>query len=209
MSLPTEKRELDQELSELKGFIAELKQDRTAQKEKEKREAWTKYTSLSIVFIAVLAAIAAQWSGKYSSRVLVKLNDATYNQALASDQWSFYQAKSIKKNLYETMRDSGLKGADTSSQSAEAFQARINKYEAEEAKIMNLATNYETLRDAARKDATVASRHGAGMGTSIAIFQISVALASICLVTKKRSLWYLSLGFAIVATLKMLQVWLA
>ena len=42
MSLPTEKRELDQELSELKGFIAELKQDRTAQKEKEKREAWTK-----------------------------------------------------------------------------------------------------------------------------------------------------------------------
>ena len=44
--------ELDRELAELKGFIAELKADRAAQKEKEKREAWTKYTSISLVLIA-------------------------------------------------------------------------------------------------------------------------------------------------------------
>ncbi|HWH71395.1 MAG TPA: hypothetical protein VNT26_18615, partial [Candidatus Sulfotelmatobacter sp.] len=73
-------KELDQELSELKGFIADLKTDRAAQKEKEQRESWTKYTSMSLVFIAVLAAIATQWAGKYSSRVLVELNNATFNQ---------------------------------------------------------------------------------------------------------------------------------
>jgi len=77
---------LQSELNELKNFIADLKGDRATQKEKEKREAWTKYTSLSIVFIAVLAAVATQWSGKYSSRVLVALNDATFDQAKASDQ---------------------------------------------------------------------------------------------------------------------------
>src|SRR6266496_169071 len=60
---------LQNELNEMKNFIADLKADRAAQKEKEKREAWTKYTSLSIVFIAVLAAVATQWAGKYSSRV--------------------------------------------------------------------------------------------------------------------------------------------
>jgi hypothetical protein len=68
-------KELDQELAELKGFIADLKADRAAQKEKEKREAWTKYTSMSLVFIAVLAAIATQWAGRYSTRVLTGLND--------------------------------------------------------------------------------------------------------------------------------------
>jgi hypothetical protein len=44
-------------LKELHGFVADLKADRAAQKEKEPREAWTKYTSLSIVVIAVLAAV--------------------------------------------------------------------------------------------------------------------------------------------------------
>ena len=40
-------------------------------------------------------------AAKYSSRVLTQLNDATYNQSLAADQWAFYQAKSIKLNSYE------------------------------------------------------------------------------------------------------------
>ena len=56
--------ELQTEIAELKSFIADLKADRAATKEKEKREAWTKYVSLSIVIIAVIAAIAAQWGGK-------------------------------------------------------------------------------------------------------------------------------------------------
>ena len=72
---------LDKEIAELKTFISDLKQDRAAQKEKEQRESWTKYTAVSLVFIAVLAAIATQWSGKYSGKVLVELNDSTFKQA--------------------------------------------------------------------------------------------------------------------------------
>src|SRR5881392_1527266 len=124
---------LQNELNELKNFIADLKADRAAQKEKERREAWTKYTSLSIVFIAVLAAVATQWSGKHSSRVLVALNDATFDQAKASDQWSYYQAKSIKQNLYEVARDQLPKASGATDSAAakqpESFNAKIAKYE--------------------------------------------------------------------------------
>src|ERR1700722_10799388 len=102
---------LEQEINELKAFIADLKADRAAQKDKEKREAWTKYTSMSIVFIAVLAAIATQWAGKYSGRTLVELNKATFSQAKASDKWGEFQANSIKKNLYETVHDFTPKSA--------------------------------------------------------------------------------------------------
>jgi len=120
---------LQNELNELKNFIADLKADRAAQKEKEKREAWTKYTSLSIVFIAVLAAVATQWSGKYSSRVLVALNDATFHQAKASDQWSYYQAKSIKQNLYEVAPDQLPKASETpdsaTGKQLETFNAKV------------------------------------------------------------------------------------
>src|SRR5947199_2743804 len=90
---------LQNELNELKNFIADLKADRAAQKEKEKREAWTKYTSLSLVFLAVLAAVATQWGGKFSSRTLVKLNDSTFSQAERPTKGSNYQPKRTSKTL--------------------------------------------------------------------------------------------------------------
>lgn len=202
--------QLDSELAELKGFIADLKADRAAQKEKEKRESWTKYTSVSLVFIAVLAAIATQWAGKYSGRVLVELNNSTFDQAQASDEWSYYQAKSIKQNLYEGLREVAPKpanGAASGAQSLEAFNAKVAKYEAEKKEIKEKAEAMERQRDQAREAATIASRHGTGMGNAIAIYQIAIALGSVCLVTKKRPLWYLSLLLAAVATAQMVHVW--
>src|SRR5215467_8792232 len=100
-------KELDQELAELKNFIADLKADRALQKEKERREGWTKYTAISLVFIAVLAAVA--------------------------NQWGYYQAKSIKQNLYEALGEfSGKNGeAVGSGQNPSAFNAKVAKYKAD------------------------------------------------------------------------------
>jgi len=200
---------LDRELAELKGFVAELKADRAAQKEKDRKEAWTKYTSMSLVFIAVLASVATQWSGKFGGTVLVSLNDSTYRQALASDQWSYYQAKSIKQNLYEGLRDSSprLAGPDAAKELA-AINAKIEKYKTEQKDIKEKAEGYEKEREAARVKADRANRRGGFMGSAVSIFQIAIALGSICLVTKKKPLWYLSMSLAAVAAFKMAQAWL-
>jgi hypothetical protein len=203
---------LDKEISELKGFIADLKSDREAQKEKEKREAWTKYTSMSLVFIAVVAAIATQWAGKYSSRALVSLNDSTFQQALATDEWSYYQAKSIKQNMYEGLRELGPRGsAATGTETpvaTEAFNAKIAKYESEKKDVKDKAEALEKQRDAARAAATRSSEKGGGMGMAVAIFQIAIAIGSICLVTKRKPLWYLSMALSALAVAKMVQVWM-
>jgi Domain of unknown function (DUF4337) len=201
---------LDKELAELKEFIADLKTDRAAQKEKEKRESWTKYTSMSLVFIAVLAAIATQWAGKFSGRVLVALNDATYNQALASDQWGYYQASSIKQNLYETIHDlpsndAAATGADAAKRE-EAFKAKVQKYTANKDDASKQAKDREDKRDQARALATTSSTLGGQMGKAVSIFQISIAIGSICLVTKKKWLWYVALLLAAAATAQMLWV---
>ncbi len=196
------------EINELKQFIAELKADRTAQKEKEQRESWTKYTSLSLVFIAVFAAIATQWSGKYSSRVLVSLNDSTFHQAKASDQWSYYQAKSIKQNLYELTREQLAKPGETNAgKLLDTLNSKISKYEVEKKQIQNEAEKLEKQRDEARAAAKISSDHGGGMGLAVSIFQISIAMGSICLVTKKKPLWFLSLILAGAATAEMIRVW--
>jgi hypothetical protein len=203
-------KELDKELAELKGFISDLKADRATQKEKEQRESWTKYTSLSLVFIAVLAAVATQSAGKYSGRTVVELNNATFYQAQASDKWTDYDTKSIKQNLYEALGEFIPKdlAANVSTKGLEAFNARIAKYETEKKKLLDEAQSFEKQRTDARDVAKVASQHGAGMATSISVFQIAIALSSVCLVTKKKPLWYLSMLLAVLAAAKMIQVWL-
>jgi hypothetical protein len=204
---------LDKEIAELKEFIADIKADRAAQKEKEKREAWTKYTSISIVFIAVLAAVATQMAGKYSGRTLVELNKATFAQAKASDKWGEFQANSIKRNLYETVRQFTPKdttGSETDLAKREkAFTDKIAKYEQNQQQKQKEATDLETQRDASLTKADNLSAHGGSMGTAVSVFQISIALGSICIVAKKKWLWYVSMLLAAAATVKMLMVWMS
>jgi hypothetical protein len=205
--------ELQTEIAELKEFIADLKADRAATKAKEKREAWTKYVSLSVVMIAVIAAIAAQWGGKYSSRVLTQLNDATFNQTLASDQWAYYEAKSVKLKSYEIARDELAHSANAAdaevAKLVKNYDAQIAKYQGEQKDIETKAHDLETKRDDARKAATIASGKGGKMGLAISFFSVAVALASICLVTKKKPLWFAALILAGIAITEMVLAWTA
>ncbi len=205
--------ELQTEIAELKEFIIELKADRAATKEKEKREAWTKYVSLSVVIIAVIAAIAAQWGGKYSSRVLTSLNDATFNQTQASDQWAFFQAKSIKAKTYEIGRDELVRSAAANDAATakliKTYEDQIAAYKKEQKEIETLAKEFEAKRNEARDIARIASHKGGKMGLAITFFSVAVALSSICMVTKKKPLWIVALIFASVAVSQMVLAWLA
>jgi hypothetical protein len=203
--------ELQTEIAELKEFIADLKADRATTKEKEKREAWTKYVSLSVVIIAVIAAIAAQWGGKYSSRVLTQLNDATFNQTQAADKWAFYQAKSIKIKVFETGRDELVHSSQANDPETQklinAYNTKITEYNTDQKKIEVEAKELEAKRDEARGAARIASQKGGKMGLAISFFSVAVAVASICTVTKKKPLWFVALIFAAIAIVDMIMAW--
>src|SRR5215813_9688160 len=66
----------------------------------EHRSMWIVYLSFSTALIAVLAAIAALESGAFSNEALIQKNEALMAQAQASDQWAYYQAKSVKAAVY-------------------------------------------------------------------------------------------------------------
>jgi hypothetical protein len=200
--------ELQTEINELKEFILDLKADRAATKEKERRESWTKYVSLTIVIIAVIAAIAAQYGGKYGSRALTGLNQATYFQTQASDKWSYYEAKSIKQKQYELARDGLLQSAATDPKVADLVksyeeQIKADKKKQEEAEAE--AKDFENQRDHNRQVAEIASSKGGKMGMAISLFSVAVAVASICLVTKKKPLWFMSMALSVVAIFEMIR----
>jgi Domain of unknown function (DUF4337) len=194
------------DLGELKQLVAELRADHVAQKEKEKRDGWTKYVSLTMVCIAVLAAVATLKGGGFSTRSLKEMNEATFNQAEASDQWSFFEARSIKENLYEIELEHLTAAPVPDAAAMGKIKDKIAKYEKDKADITLLAKKYEAARDDARKAAASAAEHSRQMGLSITFFQIAIALGATCLIVKKKPLWIVSGVFGALATAQMVYV---
>jgi hypothetical protein len=191
---------------ELKQLVAELRAEHVAQKAKEKRESWTKYVSLTMVVIAVLAAIATLKGGGFSTRTLKEMNEATFNQAEASDQWAFYQAKSIKQNLYEIELDHLNAAPQPDAAAVAKMKAKVDKYDKDKADITALAKKFEAARDAARKTATSAAEHSKAMGLAITLFQVAIALGAMCLIVKKKPLWIVSTILGALAAAQMIYV---
>jgi hypothetical protein len=194
------------ELSEFRELVATIKSDRQAQKEKETRDAWTKYVSLSTILIAVLAAWCAQKGGGFSSTVMKKLNEATFNQAAASDQWSLYQAKSIKQSLSENEADSIVASDGAAKKRQTDLLAKAKRYDGEKKEVMKEATGLEAKRDQARQTAERAAKLGQGMGLASTLFQVAIAIGGVCLIVKKRWLWAVSMTLAFLAAGQMIRV---
>lgn len=155
--------------TEIQELLRSIAEERRAAKEKERREQWTRYVSLMVVVLAVATAIGTLKSGGFGGKVMLY-------QAQASDTWAFYQAKSVKLRIAELEARSA--GADTAATAA----ADVARYRSEEKDLLDKAQHLESMRDAMAK-------HGPPMGFGIASLQIAIALASVCLITKRRSLW--------------------
>jgi hypothetical protein len=160
-------------------LIKTIHEDRLTVKEKEKRDAWTKYVSLMIVALAVLTGYASLKAGGFGSQVML-------NQAKASDQWSFYQAKGIKRSLKEM--EATLVGTPETQAKA---KSEAERYKTEQDGIYKVAKGFEEASQEA-------ARHGGPLGNGIAALQIAIALASVCMIAKRKALWLASgvLGLA-------------
>jgi hypothetical protein len=184
--------DLQSELKELKQFIADLKAGRVAAKEKEQRESWTKYVSLSVVIIAVFSGIDAQWAGKYGSM-------SQMSQVQASDEWNYYQAQSLKQHLFEVTRRQIAKNATDPEalQQQKEYEAKIAEYEKRRTESSAKAKKLEGKRD-------YAGRVGAKLGLALTCFSVSIAMASICMMSKKKPLWFLAMALAAFGVVQMI-----
>jgi hypothetical protein len=158
-----------EEQDELRALVKSIHEDRAAAKEKEARERWTRYVSLMVVALAVATGIGSLKAGGFGSKVMLL-------QSQASDTWAFYQAKSIKQRLAETEMHSPVAAI------AAKAAADVQRYQNDEKDLQAKAEGLEAARDKM-------ARHGPPLGFAIASLQISIALASVCLLTKRKALW--------------------
>jgi chromosome segregation ATPase len=142
----------------------------------------------------------------------VALNNSTLHEAKASDEWGYYQAKSIKQRISESERDLMARSVDPASEAGkkelDKIDAKIAKYATEMEDASKTAKSLEAQQRAAHDLADHSSAQGGVMGLAVSIFQIAIAMASICLVMKRKELWYVSMGLAALGTLEMIRAWL-
>lgn len=133
---------------------------------------WTLFVAISTALMAVLAALASLLAGHHS-------NEAVIDQIKASDQWSYYQAKSIKAELRTIEPQNGSKSAEQTTQEAESVKKNAEEFE---------------------HDSDAHLKRHVTFATSVTFLQIAIAISAISVITRRRFLWYGSLAVALIGT---------
>lgn len=146
-------------------------------------EKLTTLIAITTVTLAVCATLATFKAAGYGNRMVLA-------QSQASDQWAYYQAKSIKETAYQVQRDSlvflapppGQEKAHTA-RLAE-FDKEIARYKTEKKEIMQDAQRLEQERD-------IAQGFNARFGQAMIFLQIGILLSSLASINKVAYYWYM------------------
>ena len=151
------------------------------------KDSWLSYLALSTVILAVCASLSSFKENNNSV-------DTVLNQTQASNQWSYYQAKSIKGYLYEMQAEKlaldldAIKVDDPNVQQKfkdkiESYKKELDRYKVEKKEIMQEAKNFEQLRDDAQK------RQDA-FGIGVIFLQMGILLSSISALMRVKTPWF-------------------
>ena len=94
-------------MSDLRALVEALHDDRAEQKRKEAADRWTRGVSLWVIMLAVVGALVGQQQTSFSGKAQRTLNQASIEQGQATNQWSYYQAVSVKAHLFRFQSAAG------------------------------------------------------------------------------------------------------
>jgi len=136
------------------------------------------------IFTAVLAtvgAIVSFFGGDTQNNAMLYKNNAVLARAEASDQWAFYQAKGVKKNVAEAAA-----ALASDPKKAEQYAAEAKRYGGEQKDIEAQARKYEKEYKEWNEKSDHALHPHHYLAISMTLLQIAIALASITVLTQKR-----------------------
>jgi uncharacterized membrane protein YdbT with pleckstrin-like domain len=163
-----------------------------------KTEAFEKWVAFSTSFIAVALALSSILSNQAGDDLLV-------NRDKASSEWSRFQSKSIKQNLFEVQLEELKVSIEDDNHSEKYrrhitqtiafFEQEIKRYDREKSDIAKEAKKHEKVSDNSEKRGNV-------LDLAEAFYQIAIVLSAIALIARQGSLWILSmiLGFSGIVT---------
>ena len=154
--------------------------------------------------IATVGAIFSYMGGATQANAGLYKNNAAIKKTEASNQWNFFQAKSTKQSLAEVSRDLSADNVK------DKYQTKIDRYETEKAEIKLAAEKLEKESTSWDKQSDEQMHQHHRWAQATTVLQISIAMAAIALLTRKRWVEYVmfaaAAGGIIVGALAMLHI---
>lgn len=147
--------------------------------------------SATIAVLAVLAAVIASLETIETGKAISEKNEAVLMQAQASDQWAYYQAKSIKQHLYAI-------AADTNSGRAEDYRKQAARYGEQTRELQKKAEELEHKRDEKLAASNKHEEKHHGLTFAATLVHIGIAIATIAIIAKGQKWpWYVSIALGV------------
>src|SRR5438105_15365186 len=148
---------------------------------------WIDHAARTTAVLAVLAAVSSgQYANQFSRTILA--------QAEASDQWSYYQAKSIKRHLVQAQAEL-LTAMAATSPTASAELQRLR--ERDDKDVKRYQQELDELRAKADKieaDKRLHERQGNWFQGAFIVLQAGVVLCTIASSAKRKELWAVAIA---------------
>jgi len=143
--------------------------------------------SFTMAVLAVLVAVVTLLGHRSHTEEILLQNKTT-------DQWAYYQAKNLRRNNLEALRDmvSALAGKDSGKAEAveQRFETAIEKYKDDQKEIEHEARDLES-------ELRVMTRRADRFDLAEVLLEIALVVTSITLLTGRRAYWGLGIAFAV------------
>ena len=144
------------------------------------------FIAVTTLILAVCATLTAFKAAGYGNKMVLA-------QSQASDQWSYYQAKSIKETTIQAQRDM-MELTMVQTHKGELYKEKIAQYDKEVARykqektdITAEAKRLEGIRDASQG-------YNSNFGQALIFLQIGILLSSLASINKITFYWYMGLA---------------
>ncbi|SDE68669.1 DUF4337 domain-containing protein [Sporomusa acidovorans] len=144
------------------------------------------FIAITTLVLAACATLASFKAAGYGNKMVLAQNQA-------SDQWAYYQAKSIKETTYEVERDTMALAAQQAG-NPELYKAKIAEYNRE---ITRYQQEKEDITKAAKRleqERDNAQHFNGGFGQALIFLQIGILLSSLASINKQYMYWYIGLA---------------
>lgn len=138
--------------------------------------------------LSTAGAIFGYQGGATQNEALLLKNEAAIHKTEAANQWAYYQAKSQKQAITELAAQ--LPGVDH-----DAAKREAQRYATEKEQIRQTAETHERAAGEADKASEVAVHHHHRWAQALVAIQVSIALAAITMLTRRR--WLLGFSYGI------------
>jgi len=143
-------------------------------------DSFTSKVAVITAVISTIGAIFGYMGGHTQNAALLYKNEAAIQKTAASNQWNYYQAKSNKQNLAE------LSITLTRGEDQEKFRQAVERYKKEKEEIKVEADKLEAAAKEADHHSEAEMHVHERWALATTLLQVSIALAAITLLSRKR-----------------------